>query len=213
MLDWYRAWSEVNADLSSSNCDRSIALWSAVEQRKARETDQWRKACETAAPDALSAKDPYDALMHLIDARLATDPTLAAAEREIEKDIKRTFPLLAGYASREVATRNVLLGLACRNPRVSMQCTAGYAPALNSASNSLLSLQVGYCQSLNFVAGALLMSDLSEQVVDMGLALSYSSRLRSARRTPFSRFAPWLRTSCPLTTTHKSSTFLGAHMC
>ena len=123
------------ATSSSAGGHRSFVLWSGVEQRKARETVQWQ-SLQAGTP---TAAGPFEALMQDLEARLLTDPVLAAAEQEIQKDIKRTFPLLPGYASREVATRNVLLAFAHRNPRV------------------------GYCQSLNFVAGALLLSDLSEQ--------------------------------------------------
>ncbi|KAL1520674.1 hypothetical protein AB1Y20_022243 [Prymnesium parvum] len=117
----YRSWAHEEPSSNEEESSRTFVLWSAVEEFKARETVHWRE------------------LMHHVEARLQTDPVLAAAEQEIQKDIKRTFPLLAGYESRESATRNVLLAYAHRNPRV------------------------GYCQSLNFVAGVLLLSNLSEQ--------------------------------------------------
>ena len=87
---------------------RKAVLWDAVEQRKAREPTSY--------------KDTFAAAT----AALATDAQLAGAEREIAKDIKRTFPWMESYASRESATRNVLLSYGYRNPAV------------------------GYCQSLNF---------------------------------------------------------------
>lgn len=100
---------------------RKAVLWDAVEQRKAREPAS------------------YAAVFAEAEASLSADTEMAAADDEIGKDIKRTFPWLESYASREAATRNVLLAYARRNPAV------------------------GYCQSLNFITGALLMAPLSEE--------------------------------------------------
>lgn len=102
---------------------RKAVLWDAVEQRKSREMQTSSYAQTLAAANA--------ALGH--------DSQLAAAEHEIAKDIKRTFPWMESYASRESATRNVLLAYSYRNPAI------------------------GYCQSLNFVTGTLLMAPLSEE--------------------------------------------------
>ena len=44
--------------------------------------------------------------------RAADGPLLASASRDIAKDIKRTFPWMESYASRESTTRNVLLAYA-----------------------------------------------------------------------------------------------------
>ena len=100
---------------------RKAVLWDAVEQRKSRERRTYAEVFAEAT------------------AALAQDPQLAGAEREIAKDIKRTFPWMESYASRELATRNVLLTFGYRNPAV------------------------GYCQSLNFITGTLLMAPLSEE--------------------------------------------------
>ena len=100
---------------------RKAVLWDAVEQRKTRE------------------QRTYATVFAEAEAALPNDPLLAAADREIAKDIKRTFPWMESYASRESATRNVLLAYGFRNPAV------------------------GYCQSLNFITGALLMAPLSEE--------------------------------------------------
>ena len=110
---------------------RKAVLWDAVEQRKARETAEW------GPPDAAAALY-YAATLADAEAALRTDEVLASAEREIAKDIKRTFPWMKSYAAREAATRNVLLTYSYRNP------------------------EVGYCQSLNFICGALLMAPLPE---------------------------------------------------
>jgi hypothetical protein len=100
---------------------RKAVLWDAVEERKAQE------------PVA------YATTFAAAEAALETDEHMAGAEREIAKDVKRTFPWMESYASRESATRNVLLAYAFRNRAV------------------------GYCQSLNFIVGALLMAPLSEE--------------------------------------------------
>ena len=103
-------------------------MWDAVETRKSQE------------------KTSYAAIFAAAEAALPTDEQLAGAEREIAKDIKRTFPWMESYASRESATRNVLLAYGYRNPAV------------------------GYCQSLNFITGALLMAPLSEEEAFFSLA-------------------------------------------
>ena len=100
---------------------RKAVLWDAVEQCKSRE------------------QMPYAAVYAAAEAALATDAAMQHAEKEIAKDVKRTFPWMESYASREAATRNVLLAYSYRNPAV------------------------GYCQSLNFITGALLMAPLSEE--------------------------------------------------
>ena len=116
---------------------RSFLLWTTVEQRKERETAAWRAA---AASNGLAGSGPYDAHLLAAEASLEKqDEMLVQAEQEILKDVKRTFPWLETYTLRESATRNVLLAYAFRNPAV------------------------GYCQSLNYVCGALLMVPLSEE--------------------------------------------------
>ena len=100
---------------------RKAVLWDAVELRKSREPN------------------PYPAVYAAAEAALATDVALQGANKEIGNDVKRTFPWLESYVSREAATRNVLLAYSYRNPAV------------------------GYCQSLNFITGALLMAPLSEE--------------------------------------------------
>ena len=105
---------------------RSFLLWTAVEQKKQR---------------SYASERPYEA--HLLEAERALargDALLIAAQADIEKDLKRTFPSLQGYGMlSEGATRNVLIAHAQRNPAV------------------------GYCQSLNYVCAALLMVPLSEE--------------------------------------------------
>jgi len=116
---------------------RTFLLWTTVEQRKERETAAWRVA---AAENGLAGSGPYEA--HLLAAQSGLendDEMLVQAEQEILKDVKRTFPWLENYGEREAATRNVLLAYAFRNP------------------------SVGYCQSLNYICGALLMVPLSEE--------------------------------------------------
>ena len=128
----YRSWAAVPDEEDSQSTPegfpRSFVLWSAVEQRKARETMQWRAAQATIQQEAGTpeADGPYEALMQDLSRVLQTDPVMCAAEKEIQKDIKRTFPLLPGYVSREMATRNVLTAYACRNPGV------GYCQSLTS---------------------------------------------------------------------------------
>jgi len=81
---------------------------------------------------------PYESALEAAEAALKTDSWLAATEASIVKDLKRTFPDRPDYAAREAATRNVLLAFASR------------------------SRDVGYCQSLNYVVGTLLLIPLSE---------------------------------------------------
>ena len=84
---------------------RSFLLWTAVEQKKQR---------------SYASERPYEA--HLLEAERALargDALLIAAQADIEKDLKRTFPSLQGYGMlSEGATRNVLIAHAQRNPGV-----------------------------------------------------------------------------------------------
>ena len=122
---------------------RSFLLWTAVEQKKQR---------------SYASERPYEA--HLLEAERALargDALLIAAQADIEKDLKRTFPSLQGYGMlSEGATRNVLIAHAQRNPAV------------------------GYCQSLNYVCAALLMVPLSEEdIVFLANLLTEERRLSS----------------------------------
>ena len=107
---------------------RKAVLWDAVEQRKSREDATYAETFAAA------------------ESALSNDAGLASADREIAKDIKRTFPWMESFGDRESATRNVLLAYSYRNPAV------------------------GYCQSLNFICGALLMAPLSEEDAYFALA-------------------------------------------
>ena len=125
--------------IAMSEQQARAVLWDAVEQRKLRETEAWQLAATTQGCPEAAAAGFYAAALADAEAALATDTELAYAEREIAKDIKRTFPWMESYAAREAATRNVLLTYSFRNPAV------------------------GYCQSLNYVCGALLMAPLPEE--------------------------------------------------
>ena len=118
---------------------RKAVLWDAVETRKQRETEAWRAAAEAAGVPEAAAAGIYSATLADAEASLPTNETLANVEREIAKDVKRTFPWMESYATREAATRNVLLAYGHRNPAV------------------------GYCQSLNYICASLLMSPLPEE--------------------------------------------------
>ena len=117
---------------------RKSVLWDAVEMRKNRETEAWRVTAEEAGSPEAAEAGLYAATLADAEAMLETDPVMASAEREIAKDIKRTFPWMESYAARESAARNVLLAYSRRNAAVS------------------------YCQSLNFIVGALLMAPMPE---------------------------------------------------
>ena len=117
---------------------RKAVLWDAVEVRKQREAEAWRATALDAGSPEAAAAGLYAATLADAEAALLSSADLARMERDIAKDIKRTFPWMESYASRESATRNVLLAYAHRNPAV------------------------GYCQSLNYICGALLMSPMPE---------------------------------------------------
>ena len=138
-LDPIRAFLRRCAAEGIEHMRRKAVLWDAVDARKQREADAWRAAAEAAGVPEAAAAGIYAATLADAEAALASNESLASVEREIAKDIKRTFPWMESYATRESATRNVLLAYGHRNPAV------------------------GYCQSLNYICGALLMSPLPEE--------------------------------------------------
>ena len=113
--------------------ERAGGAWSDAATGPANE----RKSREEA-----TYADTFAAAEHA----LLTDHVLQGADREIAKDIKRTFPWMESFGDRESATRNVLLAYSYRNPAI------------------------GYCQSLNFICGTLLMAPLSEEDAFFALA-------------------------------------------